>query len=216
MIRRFLKVSNCINEALHEIGANKIKEENIVILKKFLLIMEPVELAVNELSKSDSNLLKAEAIFMYVFKRLTDIDTKLSHEQLECLKRCVNERRNKDLVSLLYFLQNFTYPQSNEFLTYSSKANIKSLGNQLYSHLFGCEQAILVIDEVLSEKTVTSEEENDEYLQMQKTINSYLKAKKQFFSKRIDVDFKIVDGNGHRTNSLEKLYACAIFSYNIT
>ena len=47
MTRRFLKMSNCINEALHEIGANKIKEENIVILKEILLIMEPVELAVN-------------------------------------------------------------------------------------------------------------------------------------------------------------------------
>ena len=78
-------------------------KENIVILKEILLIMEPVELAVNELSKSDSNLLKADSIFMYVFKRLTGIDTKLSLELLECLKRRVNERRNKDLVSLQYF-----------------------------------------------------------------------------------------------------------------
>ena len=51
----FLKISYCINETLHEIGANKIKE-NIVILKEILLIIEPVKLAVNELSKSDSNL----------------------------------------------------------------------------------------------------------------------------------------------------------------
>ena len=54
---------------------------------------------------------------------------------------------------------------------------------------------------------MTSEEENDEYLQIHKTIIILIyKLKSKFFLKEFDVDFKIVDGNGHRTNSLEKLY----------
>ena len=106
--------------------------------------------------------------------------------------------------SLLYFFTKLhIYAKTNEFFTYSSKVIIKTLANQLYSQLFPpnlVEEETSIIDDELSDS------EDDEYLKMQKTINSFLTVPKPASSNKIEKDFKYVEANGIRTNSLEKLY----------
>ena len=98
--------------------------------------MDPVKLAVLELSKQDSNLLTAEGTLQYVFEKLVEVDTPMSMHFLQLLKSKIEERRNKDLVSTLLFLQHGSYPTSNQFFSYTSKNTIKSkvivLMNRLY------------------------------------------------------------------------------------
>lgn len=50
MVRGFLKLINCINMALSDLGAVLFKE-NLEILKVILLVLEPMEIAVIELVK---------------------------------------------------------------------------------------------------------------------------------------------------------------------
>ena len=66
MINRFLKLSNCINTALIELSQEQFENTNINVLKEISEILETIELAVKELSKNDSNLLKAEGVLIFL------------------------------------------------------------------------------------------------------------------------------------------------------
>ena len=48
----------------------------------------------------------------------------------------IRHRRNTSIVSLLMFLHNGQYPQSNDFFSYSTKHNIKITAKQIYEKLF--------------------------------------------------------------------------------
>ena len=61
---------------------------------------------------------------MYILQKLKNINTEMSLTLLEILKIYIDERRNKGLVSLMYFLKSFTYPKANDFLSHTSKADI--------------------------------------------------------------------------------------------
>jgi hypothetical protein len=50
--------------------------------------------------------LTSEGIFTFLFKNLADQSSDLSQELLEALRERYDERRNKDLVSLMRYLQN--------------------------------------------------------------------------------------------------------------
>jgi hypothetical protein len=57
-----------------------------------------------ELSKNDANLLSREGEFIFIFKKLGEIDSEIGNGSLVALRRRISERRNKDMVSLMRFL----------------------------------------------------------------------------------------------------------------
>lgn len=77
-------------------------------------------------------------IFKFLFEKFRDNDNNdiLSTRMYESLIRRINERRNKDLVSLLMFLQNGQFPKSTQELSYSSKPVIFNLASNIYNRLF--------------------------------------------------------------------------------
>jgi hypothetical protein len=115
----------CIKKALADIETNNFyDEENFKILEDVLKVLKPTELAVKELSKEDSTVLTSEGVFKFLFKNLADQSSDLSQEMLEALRKRYDERRNKDLVSLMRYLQNPEIKQGDDEFKYSSKSSI--------------------------------------------------------------------------------------------
>jgi len=69
MIKRFVRVIDCITKSLNKLEDNEFYKKVLEILKEVLMILEPLELAVLELSKHGSNLLVAEEVFTHLLKK---------------------------------------------------------------------------------------------------------------------------------------------------
>ena len=103
MVNRFLKLSNCINTALTKLGQEQFENTNINVLNEISEVLEPIETAVKELSKNDSNLFKAEGVLIFLLNKLQQANTNLAKEMMKALKIRINERRNKDIISLFFY-----------------------------------------------------------------------------------------------------------------
>lgn len=206
-INRFLLLINCINNALDELGIQKFSEDLINILKNISVTLEPIMLAVEELSKDDANLLTAEGTILYVFQRLKTINTDISKKLLETLKSEIEKRRNKDLITLLYFLHHGSFPKQfeNEFLSYSSKNVAKNLAKHLFQRLFLEEISNHNAEE--SEIEIYDASEETEHHNLQKSIGILTTLKKLKCVFDINTEFKFIKGNnGKRSTNMDNLY----------
>ena len=61
-------------------------------------------LAVQELGKENADLITAEGNLFYVFRKLKEMKTPISQELFERLKTQIEERRQKEIITLLLFL----------------------------------------------------------------------------------------------------------------
>lgn len=132
-IERFLKLIIPINTALSEFGATEYNQDNIEKLKEMVTILEPLRLAVLELSKEDA---KEDATINYVFHQLQKIKTPLAEECMKNLHIRIENRRKKDLMTLIMFLHSGVYPKITDFFSYSTKAAVKTLVVSLITRLF--------------------------------------------------------------------------------
>jgi hypothetical protein len=82
--------------------------------------MKSTEIAVLELSKESATLMTADGLFKFLFKKLRSQDSVLSNELLAALKRRFNERRNKDVMTLMAYLQTGNMPLGDNNFTYCS------------------------------------------------------------------------------------------------
>lgn len=207
-INRFLLLINCINKALDELGIQKFNYNFINVLKNISVTLEPIMLAVEQLSKVDANLLTAEGTILYVFQRLKTINTDISKKLLETLKIEIEKRRNKELVTLLYFLHHGSFPKQfeNEFLCYSSKYATKNLAKQLFQRLF-LDEEINNDKAEESEIEINDSLEENEHHNLQKSIETLTKLKNRKYTFNIDAEFKSIEGNnGKRSANMDNLY----------
>jgi hypothetical protein len=204
-VSRFLQLVESVNDSLTELGANCYSDEHIILLREILMILEPVQLAVLELSKQTTNLLMAEATLMFVFKELKLLKSPLAEEFQQALKSRIDQRRNKDLISVLMFLHHGVYPKNNEFFAYSTKQVIKSTATSLIHRLYPTN-----IQDLNSSNEDHEEEEENEHSKLQKYIESFTKQQpntSQSHYLSMDREFKLLEANaGKRTDRLEKLY----------
>lgn len=105
-----------------------------------------------------------------------------------------NERRNKDVLTLLILLQSGRYPQNNEFFSYSSKYLTKIYANKLLLRLYPsvCE------DEVETEvmKDVGNQSE------LEKAISTFFTPRSQAKDDNLNRDMKLFEASGEKTNRL--------------
>jgi hypothetical protein len=95
---------------LSDVGAENIyyNEQHFVIIQELVQVLKPLELAVKELSKNDTNLLTSEGEKVCTFpcsKKLGEMDSEIGNEMLVALRRRLSERHNKEMLSLMRFLQ---------------------------------------------------------------------------------------------------------------
>lgn len=208
MINRFLLISDCVILALEELGAAVPSQENLCTLKYLLAVLEPLEKAVIELSKENSNLLIAEGTMKFVFSKLRKIGTPLALQMLFELKKRIDERRITPLISLLMFLNNASYARTNEDFQYSSKIVIKAYGEKIYARLFpvlNAEDSNSEINQAAHQSS--SDEDVDDRLD--KSIFNFLLPPKENLNPKMNLakELKIMEGSaGIRTLNLEALY----------
>lgn len=104
-IKRFLKLEKCVNKVLREMGNNEVDAHTLEVLRTLLSFVKPLEMAVSELCKDDSNLVKAEGIILYLFKFYDSMDIESGRVFYSILRDKILVRKNKHLVSCLIFLQ---------------------------------------------------------------------------------------------------------------
>ena len=84
--------------------------------------MKPAELAVRELSKESATILTCEGVYKFMFDSLRAINTELGTSMIETVKKRMNERRNRNLTTLLIFLKTGKIPKTNNDFVFSSRA----------------------------------------------------------------------------------------------
>lgn len=126
MLETFTKVSGSIKKALTEIGKLELWYEDIPLsIKGTLEVLRIAKMTMDSISRDDATLLSAEGAFEFMFIELERIDSSVSLELLKEVKVELNKRRQKDIVSLLKFLQDpdslkesqlsyFSMPPKNE------------------------------------------------------------------------------------------------------
>jgi hypothetical protein len=92
-----------------------------------------------ELSKNNANLLTREGVFIFISKKLGEIDSEIGNEMLVALRRRISERRNKNMVSLIRFSQSssITFVDNYDVFCYSNKSAIVSKDKGTMHHLYG-------------------------------------------------------------------------------
>lgn len=106
MIARFNELYSCILLALTDLNAaHFLMDDSIPLLREFSNCLRPIKMAVESLGKRNCDLLKSEGILKFVFEELKRQSSDLSKEILCSLKLRVNERRNKEIVSIIKYLK---------------------------------------------------------------------------------------------------------------
>lgn len=140
MVERFLKVRPAIEKTLNELNMQNLwSAEDDMIAANILKTIQPVKKAVEALSRQDANLLTAEGILKFLFKALQKINSEISIALLSELKKEINNRRDKHIVSLFKVLNNpgcFKINGEDDFFILSSKTQIISTAKVILKRLF--------------------------------------------------------------------------------
>lgn len=100
--------------------------------------LEPVKAATESLSANNVNLMTCEITLQFVLDELSSQSTSIGHGLYEAIKNRISQRRNKKMVSLLYYLSHEKPLTSNNHsvLTYSNKKEIRATVVKVYNRLF--------------------------------------------------------------------------------
>jgi hypothetical protein len=80
-----------------------------------------------------------EGVFKFLFKKLKSQNSDFSKELLAALQRRFNERRNKDVMTLMAYLQTGKIPLGDDDFTYCSKTAMMSFTKKFVSHNFAAQ-----------------------------------------------------------------------------
>ena len=212
MIERFLKLYSCIKISLIELNAtNKICEANITTLKDMLAVLSPLKVAVEALSRKDATILTCETIVTFLLNKLTEVNSCLSIKFREILVKRINERRNKQMVSVLKFLHNSSSSTGNKWFSLSSKTVTLTYAKELIQRLFPIlteataqesEEDIEILNCDEPEPASVADELNLEISKSQ--LPSMPNKDKNFYS--LGKEFQIYEATGIRSRNLDLLY----------
>lgn len=214
MLERLLQLKPCIENAVSDIGGTNdfYKEVDFKVLEDILKVLKPIELAVKELSKDSSTILTSEGVHQFLFKNLSEQTSNISKMMLDSLRKRYDERRNKDLVSLMRYLQN---PNSNisqnvDGFKYSSKSAIIQCAKNIMKQNFTNESMNLSDEEIAdAEEIAEAEETNNLTTQLQQSISKLVsfqpKNKNSDPFELIKKEFKLYESSGVKTLNLNKI-----------
>ena len=214
MIKRYLQVKNYIFESLEHFDCTeKFSSLHDDTLLEFVEVLEPVQHVVLTLSSANSNLIVAEASMDYLLKKLTVLDSNLSRKMFQCIQTRYLDRRNKDIVSLMMFLQSGSYPQSNDLFEYSSKYVIKQRANEIASRMLPIEVSSA---EKQQDSAPNAAVENfPQESELQRVIHEFMKPSKRCETGDLTKDFRILEATKQKSSRLTDIQN-ALFSLQPT
>lgn len=211
MLERFLKIVDSIRQALHDLNSTLLDDSNIHILTDIFKALKPIKLAVEALGRRDTNLLTADAIFQFLLDSLRENNDDFSNELLEALLVRIKERRNKDLVTLIKYLQTLDLDNTDD-LALSSKAAIVSYATNMMKRIFQEESVDIEVQQEKLRSRDTESGSGTENLnhRLADAINAALKTKMPTTAsadqkKTLQKEMQIYEGTGNITTNLQKL-----------
>lgn len=210
MIDRFAKLEKPINLSLKELGIPIIEDNHFKELRSLHSILNPVYIVVLELGKSNANLLTAEGSLIFILNKLKSEKNESGIEFYNNLKEEMLKRRNKKLVSLLYYLQNGSLPASNDDLRYSEINEVVEFAEKIFDRLFP-NYVSQIVD--LHEKTVGTFEEKifSDKDKLKISIDTVMKAVKCDYNNQLKMDLSNLALLGaKRSDRLEKLFSALL------
>jgi hypothetical protein len=198
MLEPLVKTEVAIRETLTEFKALEIIETlDFDALKTLLKAMEPVKLAVENLSREDATLMSADTILEFMFNKLSNLNNDISTKLMENLKCRVEERLNNDVMNLLRSLKDPSVAPSKTTLNFA--------GN-LASRLFGVNDVEDVVEQSSNDAESVNLSLQDELnLLLQKDGLSIAVGGQDSF-KWLKSEFTLFRNSGQRTENLQKLY----------
>ena len=199
MAKRYLEVKSCIAKTLEKWDdIDKFTSIHDDYLQELVCVLEPIQQVVLILSKSDSNFLVAEGAMEFVLEKLKSLSSPIAAKMFQSLLQRYNERRNKDFLSLLIFLQTGKYPQTNAIFSCSSKTTIKNYAKDLARRIFPS-KTVESVDSAISE--------HDENSSDIKAISLYLTpSSSRYENENVIQDFKILEATGGKSDRLNILH----------
>lgn len=203
MIEPLIKAETAIRHTLNKFQAGHIIENfDFPALKTMHQAMEPVKLAITNLSREDATLITAHKILEFMFTKLSAINSDFSRELQKNLKKRVDDRMNTDLMNLLLCLKDPTSMPSEKTLKFAAN---------LSSRLFG-----ITLTEGSTEEE--NKEVNNEHLSLQEELNLILQKDEspklplgegsEF--RWLKAEFALFRKTGQRTENLQKLFSAML------
>ena len=115
MLRKFYDLRKEVKLALIENNYEfDFSTEELEKVKEICDVLSPIEWAVMELSRENSDLLQAEKIIGFTASKLRGLNTPLSKILLDSFLARINERREPELVHLMHYLRSYKFLQQKE------------------------------------------------------------------------------------------------------
>lgn len=215
MLERFSKIENCVIKALQDINRIDLWDESYSQQIEYVVkMLIPVKLAVEALSRRDSNLLTAEATLHFLFNTLTEQNNELSLNLLKLLKEKISYRRNKPLVSLMLYLKNidkFKSRTSDPFFQVSTKTEVIKLAKTIISRCYASGSNQDSDDQINSSSTEqeVNAQSKSQHLaeQLQSFIDESMAEKMpNRLLHNLDKEFKLYEATEAKSNNLNLLF----------
>jgi hypothetical protein len=139
MLRKFYDLRKEVKLALIENNYEfDFSSEELEKVKEICDVLSPIEWAVMELSRENSDLLQAEKIIGFTVSKLQSLNTPLSKILLDSFLARINERQVPELVHLMHYLRSYKFLQQNEdHLTFKiSRYAVTNLATSLLKRLY--------------------------------------------------------------------------------
>ena len=115
MLRKFYDLRKEVKLALIENNYEfDFSSEELEKIKEICDALSPIEWAVMQLSRENSDLLQAESIIGFTVSKLRALGTELSEILLQSFLARINERRVPEMVHLMHYLRSYKYLQQKE------------------------------------------------------------------------------------------------------
>lgn len=177
-----------------------------------LEVLSPLEAAVKELNKNNATLLTAEGVFKFLFTKFNELKTQLSEIMLLHIKKRMNGRRHRTLLTLLIYLETGNVPRSTPYFEYTTKAEAINLAGEIFErvHVEDNTNENLVSPNIHHNNEVLNETNRTNSLQQQKeaAISSITHVQEQVRtgSSLLQRDFIILGSCKKRTENLNILF----------
>lgn len=212
MLERYLEIRQSVSKALIDCNEENIDldKEEVTAIQHLVSSLQPVKAGAEKLGNRNSTLLSSEGIFQFVLNELDSQDTAISKMIRQCLIQRINERRNKNLVGFMKYLQSGKKYQKHctSFAALPSKASLALTGKKMMARLF---------DQPQDSSSSTSQSEDEQSVpessltlseKLQKALTSAeaenlpsKSSRSQHLSKELD----IFEATGERTQNITLL-----------
>lgn len=140
MLNTFIKVKECIQNALIILGAHDKYDEGLIKrAEEIHKVLLPIYEVTKRLGSADADILKGDTIISLLFRKLEEISEEscFAKDMLEALKIRVQERRSVKLASTIKYLHDkSSYNSRKEHLEYANKKEVKKfiieISNRMY------------------------------------------------------------------------------------